>query len=194
MHAQSINQGFLPTLGERFLALLYEAIDADPNSALFVEQSYGKVVGFVTGGRGMGSIYRQMLKRWPRLALALLPVLFQPAKLKRVLEIVLFSRKQKLVPDCPRAELFSIAVADSVRGQGVAQRLYAKLAEWFRQDGEAAFCIVVGEQLAPAHRFYQRMGARPIAQINVHEGQASTLYRHDLPESLSGDRDWIFCL
>ena len=193
MHALSINQGFLPTLGERFLALLYEAIDADPNSALFVEQSYGKVVGFVTGGRGMGSIYRQMLKRWPRLALAFLPVLFQPAKLKRVLEIVLFSRKQKRVPGCPKAELFSIAVADSVRGQGVAQRLYAKLAEWFRQDGEAAFCIVVGEQLAPAHRFYQRMGARPIAQINVHEGQASTLYRHDLPESLSGDRDWIFC-
>jgi len=187
MHAQSINQGFLPTLGERFLALLYEAIDADPNCALFVEQIDGKVVGFVTGGRGMGSTYRQMLKRWPRLALALLPVLFQPAKLKRVLEIVLFSRKQKPVPGCPRAELFSIAVADTVRGQGVAQRLYAQLAEWFRQDGEAAFCIVVGERLAPAHRFYQRMGARPMAQISVHEGQASTLYRHDLLTSFSGD-------
>lgn len=187
MHAESINQGFLPTLGERFLALLYEAIDADPNSALFVEQIDGKVVGFVTGGRGMGSIYREMLKRWPRLALALLPVLFQPTKLKRVFEIVLFSRKQKPVPGWPKAELFSIAVADSVRGEGVAQRLYNQLVERFRQDGEAAFCIVVGQRLAPAHRFYKRMGAVPVAQISVHDGQASTLYRHDLSTSTVGD-------
>ncbi len=135
----------------------------------------------------MGSIYRQVLKRWPRLTLVLLPVLFQPAKLKRVLEIVLFSRKQKPVPGCPKPELFSIAVADSVRGQGVAQRLYSQLADWFRQRGDPAFCIVVGEQLAPAHRFYQRMGACPIAQISVHEGKLSTLYRHDLKAVIAGD-------
>ena len=187
MHVQSINQGFLPTLGERFLALLYEAIDADQNSALFVEQIDGNVVGFVTGGRGMGSIYRQMLKRWPRLALALLPVLFQPKKLKRIFEIILFSRKQKPVPGHPRAELFSIAVADSVRGKGVAQRLYGQLVERFRQDGEMVFCIVVGERLESAHRFYRRMGAVPVAQICVHEGQASTLYRHDLSSSIVGE-------
>jgi len=180
IHAASINQGFLPTLGERFLALLYEAIDSDPNSALFIEQVNGEVVGFITGGRGMGTIYRQMFKRWLRLLVALLPTLLNFAKLKRVLEIVWYSRKQKPVPGCPRAELFSIAVLERARGSGVAQRLYQELATRFLKAGEDAFCIVVGENLAPAHRFYQRMGAAPMAQITVHQGHVSTLYRHDL--------------
>lgn len=180
IHSQSINQGFLPTLGVNFLTLLYESIDADPNSALFFERIDGKVVGFVAGGRGMGPIYRQMFKRWHRLTWALLPAIFNPSKIKRIVEIIWFGRKQKPVPGCPKAELFSIAVLASARGTGVAQRLYQALAQRFAEDGEPAFCIVVGDALAPAHRFYQRMGAVPMAQISVHDGQGSTLYRHDL--------------
>jgi len=180
IHAISINQGFLSTLGEDFLALLYEAIDADPNSALFVDRVDGELVGFVAGGRGMGSVYRQMIKRWPRLLISLFPALLNLAKLKRVFEIVWFSRKQKPVPNCPRAELFSIAVLESARGCGIAQGLYQALAQRFVQAGETAFCIVVGGELIPAHRFYQRMGAVPMAQISVHDGQGSTLYRYDL--------------
>lgn len=180
IHSQTINQGFLPTLGVNFLTLLYESIDADPNSALFFERFDEKVVGFVAGGRGMGSIYRQMLRRWPRLIWALLPALLSPRKIKRIGEIIWFSRKQKPLPGCPRAELFSIAVLESARGIGVAQRLYQALAQRFTEDGETSFCIVVGNGLAPAHRFYQRMGAVPMAQISVHDGQGSILYRHDL--------------
>jgi ribosomal protein S18 acetylase RimI-like enzyme len=180
IHAAGINQGFLHTLGESFLALLYEAIDSDPSSALFIEQEDGKVVGFVTGGRGMGTIYRQMFKRWPRLLLTLLPTLLNVAKLKRVLEVVWYSRQQKPVPGCPDAELLSIAVLESARGRGTAQRLYQELVARFLEEGEVGFCIVVGQSLAPAHRFYQRLGAVPMAQVAVHHGQISTLYRHDL--------------
>lgn len=183
IHMQCINQGFLPTLGEDFLALLYQSIDADSSSALFIERKAGRVVGFIAGGRGMGSIYQQMLRRWPRLFLALLPALVNPRKLKRIIEIVGFSRKQKPVPGCPRAELFSIAVLDSARGGGVASGLYEALKQHFSDAGESAFCIVVGNSLASAHRFYQRMGAIPMAQLSVHEGLGSTLYRHDLSKT-----------
>lgn len=183
IHMQCINRGFLPTLGERFLTLLYQSIDADPNSALFIERKQGFVVGFIAGGRGMGSIYRQMLRRWPRLFVALLPALVNPRKLKRIFEIVGFSRKQKPVPGCPRAELFSIAVLESARGGGVASGLYDALKQHFADAGEVALCIVVGDSLVPAHRFYQRMGAVPMANISVHDGQGSTLYRHDLPKT-----------
>ena len=80
----------------------------------------------------------------------------------------------------PEAELFSIAVIQSARGSGLAQKLYNALGERFFQDGESAFCMVVGENLSQAHRFYQ-MGAVPFAQVSVHKGQSSTLYRQDLP-------------
>lgn len=180
IHAACINMGFLLTLGERFLSLLYEAIDADPSSVLFVEIAEGEVVGFVAGGSGMGPIYRQMLKRWPRLIWSLFPALMNPMKLKRIIEIVWFSRRQKSLPGSTKAELFSIAVQEKARGRGVAERLYQSLMQWFAQQGEASFCIVVGASLATAHRFYLKMGAVPIAEISVHQGQVSTLYRHDL--------------
>lgn len=181
IHAQHIDQGFLATMGERFLTLLYEAIDSDETSALLVEQVDGEVVGFVAGGCGMGPIYRQMLQRWPRLAWALLPALIDPAKLKRILEIVWLSKKGSPVPGCPKAELFSIAVADSARGQGVAQRLYRAIALRLGQNGEPAFCIVVGDDLHRAQAFYKRMGAVPMAHVTVHRGKGSTLYRQDIP-------------
>jgi ribosomal protein S18 acetylase RimI-like enzyme len=183
IHASRINQGFLATLGSDFLTLLYEAIDADPASVLIVERLDGVIVGFVAGGRGMGSIYRQMLKRWPRLIVALLPSLLNPSKLKRVLEVLWFSRQQKPVPGCPKAELLSIAVLERVQGRSVAQRLYQALTTHFDHAGEPAFCIVVGDALTPAHHFYRRMGAVPMAQISVHKGQGSTLYRHTLQAS-----------
>ena len=38
------------------------------------------------------------------------------------------------------------------------------------------FKIIVGAPLAPAHRFYRRMGAVPVAEMEVHGGAASTVY------------------
>ena len=67
LHIECIENGFLPSLGEAFLALLYEAIDADPKSVLIVESKNGKVIGFVAGGSGKRSLYYQMLKRKSRL-------------------------------------------------------------------------------------------------------------------------------
>lgn len=46
----------------------------------------------------------------------------------------------------------------------------------FADRNRAAFKIVVGAELARAHRFYRRMGAEPMAEIAVHRGAASTVY------------------
>lgn len=180
IHMQCIEQGFLSKLGESFLVLLYESIAADRNSVLFIERSEGHVVGFITGGRGMGSIYRQMLLHWPRLFVALLPTMFKPLKLKWILEVILFSFKKKPTLGYSKAELLSIAVLESARGKGVATRLYRALTDHFSNEGEPAFSIVVGNSLDSAHHFYLCMGAIPVTHITVHDGQVSTLYQHDL--------------
>ena len=183
VHAASINRGFLSSLGERFLALLYEAIDADRNSILIVEKSGENLIGFVAGGRGMKSIYRKLLISFPRLFIALAPAMLNPMRLKRIFDLMCFGRRKKPVSGCPEAELFSIAVVDAERGSGLASKLYETLGQRFFQEGEPAFCMVVGETLSPAHRFYQKMGAVSLAEISVHKGQYSTLYRQDLPIS-----------
>ena len=181
IHSTCIDLGFLSSLGPRFLALLYESIDADEKSILILEKKQDKVIGFVAGGRSMKSIYRKMLSRLPRVFITLLPPMLNPKKLWKIIELLCFGKKRKPNSSCPEAELFSIAVIDSSRGNGLAQKLYYALAQRFFVEGEHAFCMIVGETLRPAHRFYKKMGAVPFAQVSVHKGQSSTLYRQDLP-------------
>jgi ribosomal protein S18 acetylase RimI-like enzyme len=180
IHSEGIASGFLSSLGPRFLTLLYGAIASDRNSVLLVERGGSTVVGFVAGGTGMGSIYRQLLKRWPLLVFTLFPVLFSPTKLSRLIELLFLGKGKDRSSPRPAAELFSIAVVDAYRNQGVAHRLYESLAQYLKAQGHEAFCIVVGEALKPAHRFYRKMGAVPLGEITVHAGERSVLYTQGL--------------
>lgn len=176
LHVECLDRGFLATLGDDFLALMYEAIDLSPTAVLLTEEEGDQVTGFVTGGIGMGPIYREMVRRPARLAAALAPVLVRPAKLRRILDILRYSVAAPRAADMPDAELLSLMVAPVARGTGTAERLYRRLSAHFLSDGVAAFRITVGEALAPAHRFYSRMGADVVDEIEVHGGERSTVY------------------
>lgn len=178
LHVRCLDRSFLATLGEGFLAQMYAAIDATPGALLLTEERDGEVVGFITGGTGMGAIYRRMMRRPVRLGLALLPALVRPAKLRRIVEILRYSGDGGLPADVPEPELLSLAVAPEWRGKSIADSLYARLAEAFQAQGVDAFRIIVGAALAPAHSFYQRMGAVPAGEMEMHAGESSTVYVH----------------
>src|SRR5690606_39713046 len=91
LHMRCLDQGFLATLGEGFLTLMYEAIDRADEATLLVAEQDGLVQGFITGGVGMGPIYRRMMRSPLRLGMALTPALLRPAKVRRILEIVRYS-------------------------------------------------------------------------------------------------------
>ena len=175
LHAACIDQGFLATLGQPFLGLMYRAIDEAPGSVLIVDEAEGRVRGFVSGAAGMGAIYRRMLTHPVRLALALLPSLFRPSRLRRILEILRYGGGPGAQP-LPAAELLSIAVDPVWRGKGVAESLYRSLDAHWAGRGVPAFRITVGDALAPAHSFYRRMGAVPVARVEVHAGEGSVVY------------------
>ncbi|MEO7067519.1 MAG: GNAT family N-acetyltransferase [Rhodanobacter sp.] len=178
LHIQNIDQGFLSTLGINFVSLMYRAIDEVDSSVLLTKEVDGRVIGFISGAEGMGAIYRRMLHYFPRLLLALFPVLASPRKLRRIFEILRYSRSSGAhsAADFSNVELLSIAVGPSYRGTGYSSALYGELKDYFARRGVAAFKIVVGEELGPAHKFYRRMGAQPMSTIEVHEGEKSTVY------------------
>lgn len=178
LHADNLDQGFLATLGPRFLTLMYRAIDECDSSILLVEQCDGRVVGFVSGTQSMRPIYRQMLRHGLRLIPSLFPAVLNPTRVWRILEILRYSRGNAALQGLPAYELLSIAVDPSARGQGAAERLYKGLVGHCRQHGIPAFKIVVGDRLAPAHRFYQRMGAKVAGETEVHTGERSVVYVH----------------
>ena len=177
LHARNLDQGFLSTLGPKFLFLMYQAIDECEASVLIVENDpSGVSMGFVTGAEGMRPIFRQMLKRLPVLIVALLPSLLNPIKVWRILEILLHSKHSKEIKNLPPYELLSIAVDPYYRGQGVSERLYSGLVSHCHSRGIHSFRIIVGENLHPAHRFYRRMGAHVVGDVQVHGGQNSLVY------------------
>lgn len=176
LHAASIDQGFLATLGVPFLALMYRATDEARGSVLLVEERDGSVMGFVSGGTSMIPIYRRMLRRPFALVRSLLPSIVRPSRMRRIIDILSYGREGATGGGLPAAELLSIAVAPEARGSGVAEILYRRLEAHFAQEGVAAFRITVGETLAPAHRFYRRMGAVAAGRVELHAGQGSTVY------------------
>ena len=180
LHAANIDQGFLSTLGPRFLSLIYQAIDECPEACLLLAREGDQVVGFVAGTLNMGPVYRQLRRHWLALGLSLAPSLLIPRRLWRILEILRYSRggggEVTAVPTLPAAELLGIAVDPACRGRGIAEDLYAGLKLFFATRGLGEFKIIVGAPLAPAHRLYRRMGAVPVAEIEVHRGAASTVY------------------
>lgn len=180
LHIANINQGFLSTLGIGFVALMYEAIDQGKNSVLLVSEVDSRVVGFVAGATGMGSIYLRMLRSWHRLLITLLPSLFSPRRVWRIIEILRYSGGAVDLKGLPAAELMSIAVDPVFRGKAHAEQLYQGIADHFRSEGISAFKIVVGAELAPAHRFYIRMGAELVTETEVHSGENSLVYVHNL--------------
>ncbi len=181
IHSDGIFKGFLSTLGVRFLYLLYESIDKSKGSLLLVAKSDGKIVGFVAGTRDIGEVYRIMFRSWGRLFLSLLPALLSPKKIFRIVETVMFSGKNsELSVELPSEELLSISVRAEYRGKGYADELFKGLVEEFMRRDARQFKIVVGDALEPAHRFYKKMGARPVAKAEVHKGSGSVVYVFDV--------------
>jgi GNAT superfamily N-acetyltransferase len=175
MHIEGIHKGFLSTLGVQFLTLMYRSIDEAETAVLIVEKENDVIVGFVSGGMGMGAIYKAMLRRFPTLFTALVPALVNPKKVWRIFEVIRH-KSNTASNDLPEWELLSICVSPDMRGSGVAQNLYTALETDLKTRGATKFQIVVGEQLAPAHKFYKKMGATPHTEIAIHKGAKSVVY------------------
>ena len=164
-------------MGLNFLAEMYRAIDQGPQSVLIVKYEQGTVVGFTAGVAGpMSVVYRRMMRRFLIWSLRLFPVLLTPSRFRRVREILRYTKKGPERTDLPTAELLSIAVDPAYRGKGIAEALYTDLTAYFKQIQVAEFKIIVGGKLDSAHKFYRRMGAQPLTDLELHEGAKSVVY------------------
>jgi len=180
LHCDYINQGFLATLGVPFLTLLYEAIDKDSESVLLVERVDLSVAGFVTGTRGLGRIYKQLLLKPLRLIYSLKSCILSLSKMYKIIEVLLISKGNNISADLPKQELLSIVVNPAYQGGGHAENLFKALCSHFRAEGASSFSIVVGSNLDRAHAFYTKMGSIPVKEIQVHKGADSVVYVKEL--------------
>ena len=182
LHAEGISEGFLSTLGERFLQRLHHALAMSPNAFVIAAIHENEVVGFVCGSTDTKKVYRACLLRLGVVtAPVILPKLISLKRLRRVLETLLYPARTKGA-SLPRAELLSLCVASAWQRKGIGRRLFDELVSQFGRREVGSFRIVTGANLQKARKFYESMGARMAGEINVHRGEPSLVYIHEIGE------------
>lgn len=178
LHLENIASGFLSAMGANFMTILYQTIDESPGGLLEVEREGDRIVGFVAAATNTESLMRGLLTRFPSVVWALRGCLLRPGRLIEIFRLMrhLIRSSRAAHSGLPRTELLSIAVASDSRGKGVAERLYRRLESHLHRRGIVEFKIVVGSNLSAAQRFYDRMGASEVGQVEVHGGHTSKLY------------------
>jgi len=180
LHAQAIAGGFLSTLPQGFLALLYAQIVQSPYSVLTVAVYRGNITGFIAGTLNAKRLYSDFLKNnLFRAGFHLLPWVFSARFLRKVFETLTYTQN-KTAALVTESELVSMAVSENVRGRGIAQALFDSFVEEQKKIGADSFRIVAGQKLEAANRFYLRMGANKVGEIEVHAGDISNLYLYKL--------------
>lgn len=169
LHTDSIDGGFLPSLGQRFMTLLYRAMTEWPQSVVVVADAGAGPVGFVSGVRTTRGFYRYFLRRYGvRAALSALPALWRPAVLRRAFETLRYGQSG---PD--GAELLAMAIHSGWRRQGLAAGLGERFLSSVREGGADRVRVVVGSDNAAAIAAYEKLGFVDTGGVEVHSGEPS---------------------
>ena len=170
LHATEIVEGFLPTLGPRFLGHLYRRVVRSPSSFAFVAHDGAAVVGFAAGTENLRALYRSfLLHDGPAVVLAAGPRIAR--SWRRVMETLRYPAREGA--DLPPAELIAIAVGHEARGRGLGRELVAAVTAEFARRGVTAARVVTGADNEAALGLYRACGFRTAATLHVHRGTAS---------------------
>jgi ribosomal protein S18 acetylase RimI-like enzyme len=176
IHSNQLHLGFLASLGEKTLVLMYKSIDRWSESCLITSSDKGNISGFVSGTTSVGGLYIQFLRRdLLRWIWILLPKL-SPKNVWRIMELLLYPSKKDEVEEMLDSELLTLAVCEEAKGKGVAKKLYSELGEFFKFKGVDGYRVMVGDELERAKAFYTKMGAEKKMKVQVHGGSDSWIF------------------
>ena len=167
LHAERIGEGFLVTLGPRFLTRLYRRIALSPTAVLVVAEDGPRIVGFVAAATNTRRLYADFLRRDAVPAgLAAVPAVLRSPR--RVWETFRYGNTDD--GDLPAAEVLSIAVASEAGGRGIGSALLAAALERLAEAGATTARVVTAVGNDPALAMYERAGFRRRTRTEVHAG------------------------
>jgi ribosomal protein S18 acetylase RimI-like enzyme len=169
LHAQRISEGFLPTLGPRFLARLYRRIVRSARGCAFVVDDGGQLIAFAAGATDVSALYREFIVRDGVVAaVAAAPRLAR--SWRRVYETL---RYPATTAELPRAEVLAVVTADAAAGRGLGTATVRALTAELSARGASRVKVTVGAANAPALALYRGCGFEHAAQIRVHGDTSS---------------------
>lgn len=181
LHIEYIKSGFMSQLGERFLKCFYKTISKSESSylAVYINEK-NEVCGFISGTISLLNLKKDFKKNCKLIIIAsFLKLIFDPVKILKFFESYMYASSKKFKVTT-NSELISIAVKQELRGKGIAKILYKSLVDFFKEKNANIFKIMVGSNLTEANKFYEKMGAKKILEVEIHKGSKSYLYLHNI--------------
>jgi ribosomal protein S18 acetylase RimI-like enzyme len=169
LHATRISEGFLPTLGDRFLTKLYRRIARFPDACAYVVEVDDTVVAFAAGAMSVGRLYREFLLRDGISAgFVAAPKILRSAK--HVWETL---RYPGTTAELPAAEVLSVATAADAGGRGYGRSTVDAVTAELARRGALAVKVTFGADNAAALALYTACDFVPAARVEVHDGTVS---------------------
>ncbi len=179
LHARLISEGFLSSLGPRFLGRLYGRITRSDGSFLLIAESGGTTVGFIAGSVATGRLYRSFLTRDGVAAFLSAPVRLVTA-LPRVLETLRHGRSSGHEA-ANGGELLAVAVDPQWRGRRVGHLLVEAFLGELGDRGISSAHVVVGAGNEAAIAMYSRSGFTEAHTFEMHRGTRSLVMQVEVP-------------
>jgi ribosomal protein S18 acetylase RimI-like enzyme len=161
LHKKGIAKGFLSSLGERFLAILYRGISRHPGSCVLVERDEsGEVIGFISGTLSISDCYKHVIMH-NFLSLGV-PIMLKMASIKRIknlFETLMYPTRKDKQKGKVEAELLSMAVSDKARGKGIGKKLVNRLEGFLKVNGfSSTYKVVTSADDERSNGFYKSVG------------------------------------
>jgi len=172
LHAALIGEGFLSSLGPRFLGRLYRRVADSGDCFVLVADAGAGPAGFIAGAMSLGRLYRRFVVRDGMAAFAGAPVRLLSA-LPRVLETLRHGGGGD--DDVAGAELLAVAVDPAWRGRHLGTALVEGFLAEVARRGATTARVVVGADNAAAVAMYRRSGFEPARSFELHPGTTSLL-------------------
>jgi ribosomal protein S18 acetylase RimI-like enzyme len=176
LHSREIADGFLASLGERFLARLYRRVARRHDAFLLIaDDDRGRPVGFAAVTEDTRRFYRAFLWRdgVPGAVLASSRLL---ASLPRALETLRYGTGRSPSgggDSTSRAEVLAVAVSPEARGRGVGSALVGAATTELTKRRIASVRVVTGDDNRAALALYRSCGFRPSGAAEIHRGHTS---------------------
>lgn len=179
IHQETLEHGFLSSLGGQFLKQIYRELAKDPNSHLVCATHNQVIVGFICGTTNTSVFYNRFLKRNVIYGmLVLFPKLMSFQGLKKIIETLIIPSKTKKI-SLPSAQLLNFCISKEFQGNGVGGSLFKTLMSWFQSNNISEVTIITGKDQLSAQRFYQKQGLNQQNTVALHDNDESVVYIWD---------------
>jgi ribosomal protein S18 acetylase RimI-like enzyme len=167
LHASCIAEGFLVTLGPRFLRRLYRRVVLSPRAFAFVIDTPQGVTGYIACAIDTGAFYREFAARDALVAGAVaLPRLLRTPR--PVWETWRYGARAGATGEA--AEVLALAVAPESRGRHLGGALVAAAVTELHERGVTSARVVTATGNISAVRAYELAGFRRSGTDEVHRG------------------------